>query len=81
MRGIDERPVQFFSYVDIEGRVPADHPLRLILDEDGGDHAQDKTPRAQAGRMVLRAHRGCLQSHSHPQNFGGCGMSLSGVEN
>src|SRR6476659_2548344 len=30
MRGIDERPVQFFSYVDIEGRVPADHPLRLI---------------------------------------------------
>jgi len=30
MRGIDERPVQFFSYVDIEGRVPPDHPLRLI---------------------------------------------------
>jgi transposase len=30
MRGIDELPVQFFSYVDIEGRVPADHPLRLI---------------------------------------------------
>ena len=30
MRGIDEPPVQFFSYVDIEGRVPADHPLRLI---------------------------------------------------
>src|SRR6185503_16634073 len=30
MRGIDERPVQFFTYVDIEGRVPADHPLRLI---------------------------------------------------
>ena len=30
MRGIDERPVQFFSYVDIEGRIPPDHPLRLI---------------------------------------------------
>jgi transposase len=30
MRGIDERPVEFFSYVDIEGRVPPDHPLRLI---------------------------------------------------
>ena len=30
MRGIDERPVQFFSYVDIERRVPPDHPLRLI---------------------------------------------------
>ena len=28
MRGIDERPVQFFSYVDIERRVPPDHPLR-----------------------------------------------------
>ena len=30
MRGIDEPPVQFFSYVDIEGRIPPDHPLRLI---------------------------------------------------
>src|SRR5262249_37909867 len=30
MRGIDERPVQCFSYVDIERRVPADHPLRPI---------------------------------------------------
>ena len=30
MRGIDERPVEFFSYVDIERRAPPDHPLRLI---------------------------------------------------
>jgi transposase len=30
MRGIDERPAQFFSYVDIERRIPLDHPLRSI---------------------------------------------------
>ena len=30
MRGIDERAVQCFSYVDIERRVRADHPLRPI---------------------------------------------------
>jgi len=30
MRGIDERPAQLFSYVDLERRVPLDHPLRPI---------------------------------------------------
>lgn len=30
MRGIDERPAQLFSYVDLEQRVPSDHPLRPI---------------------------------------------------
>ncbi len=30
MRGIDERPAQLFSYVDLERRVSADHPLRPI---------------------------------------------------
>jgi transposase len=30
MRGEDERPEQFFSYVSLERRVPADHPLRAI---------------------------------------------------
>src|SRR5271165_2812134 len=30
MRGIDERSGTLFSYVDLEARVPSDHPLRLI---------------------------------------------------
>ena len=30
MRGRDERGVGLFSYVDLEARVPADHPLRAI---------------------------------------------------
>ena len=30
MRGLDERTGELFSYVDIEERVPRNHPLRLI---------------------------------------------------
>ncbi|HET7741723.1 MAG TPA: IS5 family transposase [Mycobacterium sp.] len=30
MRGADEQPGSMFSYVSLEDRVPADHPLRLI---------------------------------------------------
>ncbi len=30
MRGTDERSSRLFSYVDLEARVPADHPLRPI---------------------------------------------------
>ena len=30
MRGRDERGDGLFSYVDLESRVPADHPLRAI---------------------------------------------------
>jgi transposase len=30
MRGTDERTGELFSYVDLEDRVPAKHPLRLI---------------------------------------------------
>src|SRR6201995_993804 len=30
MRGSDERSGDLFSYVDLEDRVPAKHPLRLI---------------------------------------------------
>ncbi|MGY4626448.1 transposase [Bradyrhizobium sp. USDA 4486] len=32
MRGSDERPGSFFSYVDLEARVRVDHPLRVIRD-------------------------------------------------
>ena len=30
MRGADEQPGSMFSYVSLEARVPADHPLRMI---------------------------------------------------
>ena len=30
MRGSDEQTGTLFSYVDVEDRVPADHPLRAI---------------------------------------------------
>jgi hypothetical protein len=30
MRGTDERPGALFSYVDLEARVPRQHPLRAI---------------------------------------------------
>ena len=30
MRGLDERTGSLFSYLDLEGRVPAKHPLRVI---------------------------------------------------
>jgi hypothetical protein len=30
MRGVDERTGELFSYVDLERRVRADHPLRPI---------------------------------------------------
>jgi hypothetical protein len=44
MRGLDERTGELFSYVDLEARVRADHPLRVIravsnealADEGGG---------------------------------------------
>lgn len=31
MRGSDARSGELFSYVDLDERVPAKHPLRLIL--------------------------------------------------
>jgi transposase len=30
MRGLDQRTGELFSYVDLEKRVPAEHPLRLV---------------------------------------------------
>ena len=37
MRGEDQRSEGFFSYVRLEARIPADHPLRAIreLVDDG----------------------------------------------
>jgi transposase len=32
MRGSDTRTGELFSYVDLEKRVPAKHPLRLVRD-------------------------------------------------
>ncbi len=30
MRGDDTRPASLFSYIQLEDRIPADHPLRVI---------------------------------------------------
>ena len=36
MRGTDERSGSLFSYVDLEARVPKDHPLRAIREIANG---------------------------------------------
>ena len=36
MRGSDERSGELFSYVDLEARVPADHPLRTVREIANG---------------------------------------------
>ncbi len=33
MRGGDKRQDGLFSYVSLEARVPANHPLRTVVDE------------------------------------------------
>jgi transposase len=33
MRGLDQRTGALFSYVDLEKRVPAKHPLRSVVNE------------------------------------------------
>jgi hypothetical protein len=30
MRGDDAQPASLFSYIQLEDRIPADHPLRVI---------------------------------------------------
>jgi transposase len=65
MRGSDERMGELFSYVDLEKRVPAKHPLRLVrgvvnevlaaLDSDfSKDYAQGGRP-SIAPERLLRA--------------------------
>ncbi|XLM12025.1 hypothetical protein ACIPCF_19505 (plasmid) [Paracoccus marcusii] len=36
MRGTDEASGSLFSYVDLEARIPARHPLRKIRHVNGG---------------------------------------------
>src|ERR1043165_412006 len=65
MRGSDERTGTLFSYVDVEERVPADHPLRAIrtivnevLEGLGGELARiysDKGRPSIAPERLLRA--------------------------
>jgi hypothetical protein len=44
MRGTDERSGSLFSYVDLEARVPKDHPLRAIREIANGALSIPKTP-------------------------------------
>ena len=56
MRGADERGCGLFSYVDLEARVPADHPLRAIrvlVDEsyeEWGASASERIDPGASGR-------------------------------
>ena len=53
MRGSDEQTGSLFSYVDLEERIPARHPLRKILAivQRGADGARCRV------RQALRARR------------------------
>ena len=65
MRGSDERMGELFSYVDLEKRVPAKHPLRLVrsvvnevlasLDSDFSNAYADSGRRSIPPERLLRA--------------------------
>src|SRR2546430_6122384 len=65
MRGSDERTGELFSYVDLEKRVPAKHPLRLVrgvvnevlaaLDRDFSKAYADSGRPSIAPERLLRA--------------------------
>src|SRR6195256_3452909 len=65
MRGSDERTGELFSYVDLEKRVPAKHPLRLVrsvvnevlasLDSDFSNAYADSGRRSIPPERLLRA--------------------------
>ena len=64
MRGSDERTGELFSYVDIEERVPQNHPLRLIrrivnevLAALDGEFAKPARPAMPATRQASRNAR------------------------
>jgi hypothetical protein len=53
MRGVDERSGELFSYVDLEDRVPAQHPLRairlIVVFANANKSPRRTAPRAKAG--------------------------------
>lgn len=61
MRGADERSGSLFSYVDLEARVPAGHPLRLIRtiadDALAGMSARFETFYSRIGRPSIPPER------------------------
>src|SRR5262249_37672578 len=61
MRGLDQRTGELFSYVDLEKRVPAKHPLRLVRSVvQGGRRALDRDfPRSYgaSGRPSIAPER------------------------
>jgi len=55
MRGLDERTVSLFSYVDLEDCVPAKHSLRVIRrSHDAPLGLCDQPAKAQADRGAVR---------------------------
>ena len=78
MRGEDRQAGGLFSYVDLEARVPADHPLRPIrrIVDDGRIHELDGVVQGDAAlatelavgavleRLALRTRDGSAQPSS-----------------
>ncbi len=75
MRGTDEKNGSLFSYVDLEERIPARHPLRKIrqvvndalasLDEDFDHLYVDFGRPSIAPERLIRASRACCRIHSN----------------
>ena len=74
---IDARTTRHSGLSHQHGQAEADRGT-LRLDQDRRRSAQDTPLRTGAGRMVLCPDRCRLQSHSHSEDLGGNGMSLSG---
>ena len=80
MRGSDKRTGSLFSYVDLEERVPARHPLRKIksvvdaalvsldayfeLGQGSRTDRQDDAARPRPRRCPVHVDYGCLQSRA-----------------
>jgi hypothetical protein len=72
MRGTDEATGSLFSYVDLEERIPARHPLRKVreivndalasMGQDRWRHGADDASRRRKGPRAVHAHHGGLQS-------------------
>lgn len=78
MRGTDEAAGSLFSYVDLEERVPARHPLRLIrrivndaLASLDAEFGPDRPPRPRQGSRAVHDDHGGVQSGQAPEAPGG----------
>ena len=72
MRGSDIRTGDLFSYVDLEQRVPANHPLRLIRRIACRSDGREITGKVYRGHLFA-----CLLLDRHPIFYVHEGMPFS----